>query len=913
MRLVPSFRPILGWAAIGLAAISPPLRAEPPPNIIVIVSDDAGYADFGFMDREGVSGSLSGTTSEVPTPHLDALADRGVRFARAYVAANCQPTRAAIVTGGYQQRIGNESVGNDHFNADQVFEGIPVDTLTIWDRMKALGYTTGAIGKWHLGQYPDVGDERGNRPQNQGIDEFYGMWHGSRNYLAGAYSDRSDNPDHVLQPRYIREAFSHPDGSTSETVVEFTKHANAAFPDNYITTIFGNYAEQFVANHYDDDAPFFLYVAHPAPHKPWTNESPDYDDPRITHLTPNNRRQVASMMITMDREIGELMAKLEDPNGDGDDADSIAENTMVIFINDNGGVAGKTDGVNGTNNGKLSQFKGSPQEGGIRVPMILAGAGLDPTKRNTIYYNPVHSTDILATAVTLGGGTIGPDEDKVDGVNLLPFLNGENEGSPHDVVVHRWRGSFSVIKGDWKLVNKRNIGSAPNFYELYKIAHGDADDDIGENNNLAKDSAHAERIAQMMRDLTDHEVHFDKPRYAIRARTIDTEPLNIFDHHVFRPGTHNAWSGGADVTADPITGTRNWWQAGTANEKFLFASDGFSGATLEFPTHPQSYTAENDLRRQTGMEFLLNKMILSGDFEEDTAATATISGREIMFANNLLGQHPTIDLTAAQTGSGDFTYEVSLDLILYDDLVFNGDGNVTLNTRGEIRDYHHSRGIIKSGQSTVNLQGPNTYSGDTTVLEGTLSLHQTNAHNDDSTVVVATTGATLNLVHQGIETVTKLLIGDSEQPNGLYRAAGTEGVGTALPQISGPGRLLVQPRSAFHSADFNRDFQLDLPELLRVIELYNTRFGSIRTGRYREDHESTDGFGGDADRGPETVTALTRFHSADSNRNGLLELAELLRVIELYNHRVGTTRTGRYRAETGTVDGFDADNSEATD
>ncbi len=748
------------------------------PNIIVIICDDAGYADFGFMN------SVSGSTSQVPTPNLDALASRGVTFSRAYVAANCQPTRAAIVTGAYQASIGNENVGNNNFRDDQLFEGIPVEVDTVWDRMRNLGYTTGAIGKWHLGAIENTPEQLGNRPENQGIDQFFGFWHGSREFMAGHYNESSD-PGNPLQLRYLREARIQPDDSKTDVVKEYSDYYNRRNdpnpPPQYITTILGDYAEDFVTEHYDDDKPFFLYLAHPAPHKPWSNNSPDYDDPRIAGLTPNNRRQVASMMITMDREIGDLMNLLDDPNGDGDKSDSITDETLVVFINDNGGVAGFEDlpdgtRVNGTSNGILNGFKGSAHDGGICVPMIMAGAGISLSRQGTIYNKPVHGIDLTPTSVALAGGDLSSDK-AIDGVNLIPHVNGTDPDDPHEVLVHRWRGTFAVIKGDMKLVNTQNTNADPSRYRLYNVAT-----DRGETNDLIKNPQYADLVAELKRALTEREARWDKPRYPILNRTLDSEPLNIIDHFTFRPGLHNDWSAGINDSTAPSSETANWFEGGTRNPTNLFRSDGFSGAILEFPVHNTNYTSNNDLRRKTGMKFMLNQLILSG-MHEGTPRMANLTGLPLLFTRDLRNNEPEIEISA----TGNFDFDFDLDLILFDDLTISGNGNANLQIEGDVSEHFKSRGIKKTGSSEAEISGNRSYSGDTEILEGTLTISQINTQDETATYRIGN-GATLNLNFPGTDTVGRLFIDGKQQPAGVYgsQTAGIEGTGS-LTVTAGPG------------------------------------------------------------------------------------------------------------------------------
>ncbi|MEQ8211573.1 MAG: sulfatase-like hydrolase/transferase [Lacipirellulaceae bacterium] len=548
------------------------LQAQ-PTNVIVIVADDAGYADWGFMD--GVSGS-NPTPTPIPTPNLDALANRGVKFSRAYVAQSCQPTRAALVTGGYQNRIGNEVVGDN-------VQGLPASATTIWDRMKDQNYTTGAVGKWHLGS---VAGPQGNRPETQGVDKFYGIWHGSRTFTLGNTG--------LQQSQLLREVITQPNGSFTDTVVEsnFTNNANLASDD--FTHEMGRYAVDFIDEHHDDANPFFLYQSFTAPHTPLKDDPVYFNDPRITGLT-GLQRQYASMMLAMDDQIGQIVAKLEDPAGDGtgpgSDSDNISDNTLIMFVNDNGGAEAPGSAANGSDNGILRARKGSSFEGGIRVPMIIAGAGVDPGVHGTTYDRPVHGVDILPTAVAAGGGNVGVGDAGIDGVNLLPFINGTNSADPHNTIVNRHRTQFAVIKGDMKLVwtGGSPASNPAQAHQLYNVAT-----DPGETNDIS--GANPALVAELHRDLTRHEATFDKQRYEILGQS--DERFQTFDHFTFNPanpggGTTNVIQGatgnGDFEASEPATGpipfdqTPNWHHANNtgANEGINFTNDSQTGGSSQ--------------------------------------------------------------------------------------------------------------------------------------------------------------------------------------------------------------------------------------------------------------------------------------------------------------------------------------------
>lgn len=966
--------------------------AQTKPNVIVIVADDAGYSDWGFMD--GVNGS-NPTPTEIPTPNLDALAARGVKFSRAYVGPNCQPTRAALVTGGYQNRIGNENVGNNYYLPTQGFapkgvpEGLPGTTATIWDRMKAQGYNTAAVGKWHLGSTPDYVDSSGtavagNRPEDQGIDEFFGMWHGSRNYTIGGLGSSPE--------QRLRKTIVDAQGNVTDTNEE------SSYSGQYFTNVMGDYAIDYIQRQHQSGQPFFLYQSFTAPHTPMHN-SPDINDPRIAGLT-GIRRQYASMMLTMDKEIGRILERLDDPDGNNDTSDSIADNTLVIFINDNGGADATSSSPNGADNGVLRGGKGDSYEGGIRVPMIVAGAGVNPARYGTTYNKLVHGVDVLPTAVAAAGGSIGAGETKIDGVDLLPFINGTEASNPHEVLVNRWRGRFTVVREDWTLVHQSN--GANRNYLLYNLTN-----DISQTNDVASQNPLV--VEELLRDLTDHEAVFDKPRYEILDNT-DEATINIFDHFTFKPSAPTIGSGGTTIigegggpgvassgngnfeaslvgsgiatfaqvpnwhniggaesanftdtlgtggspesdsrgayftvdgstgkmtvandtgyqigeagetfdislalhkwgspgnyngdetltatlfttagsvngntqlqdiavlqsTVFNVTGSWNdesaadfytslagdvgktvylalefnrgtaatsnpvpridvvtlttsggnsagssftnwsaagtWFEGGTSNVETMLESDAFAGAVLEFPTvDTYSYTSNNDMVRMTGMEFMLNKIILSGEFAGTTNQSATIQGNVLLFTKDLDGVGPQIAIEAGNTGEANFDYSIDLELMLYDDLTITGDGDTGVTISGDIRDYFEPRGLTKQGSSTVKLTGSNSYQGDTKVEAGVLST--TSAYLEDTADVYLASGATFDLDFAGTDTIDSLFIDGTPQPTGTWGAMGS-GASHETPLLSGDGWLLVSTIDVL-PGDFNDDGVVNLAD-----------------------------------------------------------------------------------------------------
>jgi arylsulfatase A-like enzyme len=395
------------------------------PNVLVILADDLGYADLGFQG-----------STEIPTPHLDKLRASGIRFTDAHVSASvCSPSRAGMMTGRYQQQFGHEP------NCPPQEFGMNLKEQTIADALKPLGYRTGLVGKWHLG------DRDCFYPTNRGFDWFCGLREGSRSYFYDAKND---------------------DKSGSPKAIEL--NGKPVKFEGYLTDFFTEKAVEFIEGQ-NAETPFFLFLSYTAPHAPM--HATDEDLQRFKHIKNEKRRTYFAMVSAMDRGVGQVMDALEKTGA--------SKNTLVFFLSDNGGPINHNASVNLPLNGE----KGIKFEGGIRVPFVMSWPGQLPA--NATYEPMVSSLDILPTVLTAAGGT--PDYGHLAGRDLVPFLKGTDKGVPHQNLYWHKEWFSAVRDGDWKLLYVQDFG-----YALYNLK-----DDLGEKHNVAKQ--HPERLEQMRRDL----------------------------------------------------------------------------------------------------------------------------------------------------------------------------------------------------------------------------------------------------------------------------------------------------------------------------------------------------------------------------------------------------------------------------
>ncbi len=436
-------------------------------NVVLIVADDLGWRDLGCIEA-----------TDVLTPRINSLATTGVRFTQAYATAPvCSPSRAGLLTGRYQQRFGQETNPGGTLEHNTAF-GLPVTESTMGNRFKGLGYATCWIGKSHLGATAAY------HPNVRGYDKFFGFLGSHHSYV---------NPTDPLVPENVDD----PIMRDHDTIVE----------TRYLTDAFGaecaDYIEDRAVNH--AGVPFFLFAPFSAAHFDHEYNLPAptayHTAVNAVNPTPGTRHDFAAVLYGLDQAVGLIIDTLS--------AKGLLNDTLIIFTSDNGG-----DENFGADNGSLKGGKTEVYEGGIRVPMIMhwpngLSAGLKTT--------PVSALDILPTAIAATGNIV-PAAWQLDGINLLPWLQGiapapsrplfwrmETSGVPPVVGADVKDGLRAMRQGDMKLV-KPGIDST---WELYDLAT-----DPGEQNNLASDPLHLADLQQMVAEYDEWSAQMARPRWA---------------------------------------------------------------------------------------------------------------------------------------------------------------------------------------------------------------------------------------------------------------------------------------------------------------------------------------------------------------------------------------------------------------
>ena len=474
------------------------LESIDKPNVVLILADDLGWNDL-TINGGGVAGGT------VPTPNIDSIAKQGMNFVNGYAGqGTCAPSRAMMMTGRYGSRFGFEftptppgmstalmmmsqgrepkpipTVNPRNLPYDQM--GLPATEVTIAELLKDQGYYTAHIGKWHLGR------ESGSTPQEQGFDQSLLMH-------SGLYAEE-DDPDVVNSKlsydpidRFLwvglRYAASYNGG-------------DAFKPGGYLTDYYTDEAVKVIQA--NKNRPFFLYLAHWAPHTPLQAAKEDYD--ALSHIEDHTERVYAGMIRSLDRGVGRVLQSLED-NG-------LTENTIVIFTSDNGGAGyiGISDVNKPFRGWKITNF-----EGGIHVPYFVKWPS--KIKAGTTYKEPVHHFDIYSTIADAAGATV-PTNVEVDGVSLLPYARGEQKGKPHETLF--WRA------GDYRTVRHNNWKMAV-VPQLSKTWLFNLSEDPGETTNLA--DANPDVVDELMILLEEHNAQMVPPKWD----SAGAMPINVDKH-----------------------------------------------------------------------------------------------------------------------------------------------------------------------------------------------------------------------------------------------------------------------------------------------------------------------------------------------------------------------------------------------
>ncbi len=426
------------------------------PNIVILLADDLGYGELGCQGNR-----------QIPTPHIDSIAERGVRFTSGYVTAPfCSASRAGLLTGRYQTRFGYEfnPIGAQN---DEQGVGLPASEVTLAQLLHDAGYTTSLVGKWHLGGTAPF------HPLRRGFDEFFGFLHEGHYYVPPPYRGVTTMLRRRSLPNGGKGRWISGDGqliySTHMGYDEPPYDANNPILRGgqpveeplYLTDALTREAVDFIDR--NKDRPFFLYLSYNAVHSPLQGAD-DYMK-RFASIEDIHRRIFAAMLSNLDDSVGAVLSKLRDEGLEG--------NTLIFFLSDNGGPTRELT----SSNAPLRGEKGDVYEGGIRVPYLVQWKGTLPAGR--VYHQPVISLDIFATAAAVAKTPM-PKRETIDGVNLLPFLNEIEEGQSHDVLYWRTGSRTAIRAGDWKLLRNQR-GSSSADWELYNLA-----EDVSEAKDLAQ-------------------------------------------------------------------------------------------------------------------------------------------------------------------------------------------------------------------------------------------------------------------------------------------------------------------------------------------------------------------------------------------------------------------------------------------
>ena len=460
----------------GVFISSAALAQSVQPNIIIILADDLGYGDVSY----------NRVNPDFLTPNIDSLATNGVSCSNGYVTHPfCSPSRAALLTGRYQQRFGHENqpvTAGGEVDGTNPRLGLPLSELILPQLLKPAGYACGMIGKWNLGTAPSL------FPNQRGFDYFYGFLRAAAPYYGygGQLLENGKQASNFGADPYC----SSPNGP-------------------YLTDIFTQHAVSFINN--NATQPFFLYLAYNAPHDPYDIPPPCYMS-QVGSITDSRRQTYAAMVTALDFGVGQVLQALQNNN--------LLNNTLIFFLSDNG--APDTPYTQPSNY-PLHGWKLSEWEGGIRIPFAIQWTGTLPA--NAVYNQPVSSLDIVATAAAAAGVSL-PTDRLYDGINLLPYLT-EQQVSPQRTLFWRWFGLgpsgpwgsqstiYAVRSGDLKLVVP-DQGISP--ARLFNLAN-----DIGETKDLS--TSQPSDVASLQQSWNEWNAQMTEPLWTLGNNGWSPNPL----------------------------------------------------------------------------------------------------------------------------------------------------------------------------------------------------------------------------------------------------------------------------------------------------------------------------------------------------------------------------------------------------
>ena len=408
------------------------------PNVIVLLADDMGYGDLSSYGNELVE-----------TRNIDSIGRDGVRFTAGYSSAPlCSPSRAGLITGRYQQRFGFEhQVSSGAFperrevrledgslaplqgEAEFLRRGIPTTEKNIGEVFKAAGYRTGVIGKWHLGHAAEF------LPENRGFDESV-VFHGN----TSLQSTRPNDPDLIsVMVDFHDEAKD--TAWTREGLNSVRRNGELINVDEYLLFFFRDEAVKFIERNADE--PFMLYFPINSPVPP-LQVPKHYFDQLKDKVANIAQRAYQAMLLAQDELVGSVLDALRRCGLDND--------TLVVFVSDNGNSLSRPGSNAPFSGGKYSTF-----EGGIRMPYMMRFPGR--IRAGQVYDNPVSTLDILPTAAAACGVSTSQTQ-PLDGVNLLPYLAGKRDGAPHEELCWKLAAYSAIRVGSWKLYLEPKNGVA---------------------------------------------------------------------------------------------------------------------------------------------------------------------------------------------------------------------------------------------------------------------------------------------------------------------------------------------------------------------------------------------------------------------------------------------------------------------